>query len=119
MKHITLLSVILSVLVCGCRSDKAPPMGILCTLNGTGAGNCVKADKTRVLLLPSQMVNFFATDQASMAAFSGFCYSVPASTANVELMKIQKDLKAPSKLPLQSFLLDGSKDPDPALAQKP
>lgn len=84
------LVVALSILL-SCRSSKPAPMEI-CIIDGLGGGDCVEADGTRKYRLPSQMTNYWATNQQDEAAFASWCYNAPVGAVKSEMEHIQGQL---------------------------
>ncbi len=76
--HLAVLALFLSL--GGCRTDK-PPVIEVCILDGHGGGDCTEADHLPKYRLPSEMNDYWCTNQADEAAFVGWAYGVPAKTA--------------------------------------
>lgn len=70
-----LVSLLLSL--SGCRGSTPPEFKEICTLDGFGGGDCSLPGGERKYHPPSEMRNYWATDQESMKNFASWCYRVP------------------------------------------
>ena len=77
-----------------CRNDKPPQLGLICTLDGFGGGDCVTSDGTKVYKSPSEMKNFWATTQVDEANFTSWCYKTTPAGTNAELEKLKTQMTA-------------------------
>lgn len=75
-----------------CRKDTPPAISIICTLDGTGGGDCATADGTKVHKAPSELLNYWATTQTDEANFSGWCYKIPPAQSSAVLDDIRRDI---------------------------
>lgn len=89
-----LLLAVLALASSSCRNSLPPPKEI-CILNGSGLGLCVEADGTKKTRVPSEMNNYWATNQTDMAAFSSWCYD--ANGALIDKMMLEIQTKATSQ----------------------
>lgn len=92
IKQRLLGSLLLIVLVLGCRSSQPPKIEI-CILDGFGAGDCIEADGSRKYRLPSEMKNYWSTNQADMSNFSSWCYDASQTNTNVVMQQITEEVR--------------------------
>lgn len=76
-----------------CRKDPPPAIEI-CILNGAGGGDCVEADGTKKFRLPSEMVNFWSTNQPDMKNFSSWCYETGQAQIATQMDMIFREAKS-------------------------
>lgn len=88
-----LLAVIAFLFLSSCRNDPPPTISVICILDGVGGGDCVKADGTKVYMLPSEMVNMWATTQADEQSFAQWCYKTSARTVEYQMNMIKEYAK--------------------------
>ncbi len=62
----------LAVLLSGCGT--APPKIPICIGDGFGGADCVEVDQTKTYRKPSDLKNYWMTDQQSMSDFANWCY---------------------------------------------
>ncbi len=84
MKLLTLGALLCLALV-SCRSDKPPAIEI-CQHDGLGA-ECVEKDGTHVYKVPSELTNYWMTNQQDMSAFASWCYQVNQETIRAQMNK--------------------------------
>lgn len=89
------LLVILVLALNSCRNDPPPVLSTICILDGTGGGDCVMADGSKKFMLPSEMLNFWATTQADEQNFSSWCYQTTPQMVKPQMDKIFQEAKAP------------------------
>jgi hypothetical protein len=75
------------LLLNSCRNDPPPAIEI-CILNGAGGGDCVEADGTKKFRLPSEMLNYWSTNQPDMKNFSSWCYQTTPANTGAQMDKI-------------------------------
>lgn len=74
----------------GCpRQDPAPTIEV-CILDGHGGGDCVEPDGSKKYRLPSEMLNYWATNQHDEASYAGWCTGGTPSEVQTEMNKIQQ-----------------------------
>lgn len=88
------LILLFGVSLSACRTDTPPKISIICTLDGSGGGDCVEADGTPVHKEPSEMLNYWATTQTDEANFAGWCYDVPPATVQARMKKMLRKMLA-------------------------
>lgn len=96
MKHLKSgKTLFLALAIClssvSCRTDKPPKIEI-CTLDGFGGGDCILADGTRAYRSPSEMTNYWTTNQADMARFTAWCYDTSVQNVRPQLEYMNRDL---------------------------
>lgn len=67
-------------LLSGCGKDK-PPVIEICILDGIG-GECDVPGVGKVNKTPSQLTNYWATNQDDMAKFASWCYGLKGTSAS-------------------------------------
>ena len=80
----------IAILASSCRSD-TPPKIEVCIVTPVGGADCVLADGTRKLRLPSEMGNYWATNQADMKAFSSWCYGTSPDVAESVMSAMEEN----------------------------
>ena len=83
-----LLVVLAFLLLSSCR-DSVPPKIEICILDGTGGADCVEADGSQVFKVPSQLNNYWATNQPDEANFSTWCYDTTPSNVKTAMDNIK------------------------------
>ena len=80
----------LVLLLSGCRNSKGPLIEV-CILNPGGGANCTEVDGSHVFKLPSELKNYWATNQSDMVKFASWCNdATPEETqAAMKLIKAQ------------------------------
>ena len=86
-KKLYLLGVLLLV---SCRTD-IPPKIEICIMDGFGGGDCVEAGGAKLYRTPSQMLNYWSTNQPDEANYTSWCYGSTPSVVNpaMELVRAQ------------------------------
>lgn len=77
-KLLFLASLVASATLSGCNGS-IPPNILICTADGYGGADCVEKDGARRYRGPSELENFWMTDQESMNEFASWCYRVKLS----------------------------------------
>jgi hypothetical protein len=72
-----------------CRESKPPSIEI-CILSPQGGADCVERDGSQTFKTPSQIENYWATNQEDMKAFSSWCYDTYRQVIEVEMKKIKE-----------------------------
>lgn len=90
MKTLSLFMFLL--LFSSCR-DSVPPAKEVCILNGVGLGDCVEANGAKVQKTPSQMNNYWCTNQADMANWAGWCYDATPSATKSAMKTIKSEIR--------------------------
>ena len=75
-----------------CRSD-TPPAKEICILDGRGGGDCSEFDGSHRYRLPSEMVNYWSTNEADMKNFSAWCYGTTADNAGAAMTLISTEAR--------------------------
>lgn len=75
-------------LLSGCR-ESIPPKIEICILNGFGGASCELPDGSQRYRPPSEMNNYWATNESDQARFAAWCYDTELSVVQKEMAKIQ------------------------------
>lgn len=94
-----MLYLILGLALNSCRNDPPPALSTICILDGHGGGDCVLADGTKKYMLPSEMLNMWATTQADEANFSSWCYQTSKSNVEKQMDLILASAKSSYSIP--------------------
>lgn len=78
----------------GCRTSK-PPVIEICIGDGAGGANCVESDGSRKYRLPSEMKNYWATNQPDQARFAAWCYDTNEANIETVMASIKKNATEP------------------------
>jgi hypothetical protein len=81
-----LLATLATLALSSCRSDQPPNIEI-CIIGEGGGAACVLKDGTRKYRPPSEMVNYWATNQPDMSTFSAWCYDTSLKNVEMEMLK--------------------------------
>lgn len=73
-----------------CRKDPPPAIEV-CILNGAGGGDCVEADGSQKFRLPSEMLNFWSTNQPDMKNFTSWCYQSSPAQAQAGMDRVSQE----------------------------
>ena len=82
---------LLLLLLFGCRSSH-PPQIEICIFDGFGA-DCTLANGEEVTKLPSQLNNYWLTNQEDMGKFSQWCYDTSQNLISKNMEDLRIDLK--------------------------
>lgn len=88
-----LLGSLLCLVLGSCRTDSPPPKEI-CILDGFGGGDCIESDGSKLYRPPSQMINYWSTNQPDIQAFVSWCYNIPLSSAAKKMEEINDSARA-------------------------
>lgn len=77
-----------------CKSSK-PPVIEICIGDGVGGADCVERDNTKVYHPPSELTNYWMTNQADMAAFSSWCYAASNADVVTAMKSTAKEIRSP------------------------
>lgn len=69
-----LLLPVLALALSSCR-DSVPPKMEICIGDGLGGADCIGADGSRRYRLPSELKNYWMSNQPDMANFTSWCYA--------------------------------------------
>lgn len=61
------------LLASGCR-DSVPPKIEICILDGSGGADCVEADGSKKFRLPSELQNYWSTNEPDQSNLISWCY---------------------------------------------
>ena len=86
------LCLVLGLLASGCRESAPPPM-IICQGDGFGGADCVDKDGTRIHKAPSELENFWMTDQDGMRGFSAWCYDTSIGVTEAALQSKSAEIR--------------------------
>lgn len=81
------------ILLSSCRSS-TPPKIEVCLGNGFGGADCILKDGARKERLPSELQNYWMTNQDDIAAFSAWCYDTSLKNATQGVANMKADLRA-------------------------
>lgn len=68
-----------------CR-DSTPPKMEICLGDGNGGADCVEADGSRRFRLPSELKNYWMSNQPDMANFTSWCYDTENPEATMRIL---------------------------------
>lgn len=85
-----LLFPLLALLSLNACRDSQPPAIEICIIDGSGGGDCIEADGSKLFRPPSQMMNYWATSQPDMQNFSSWCYDTNSSAVQTRMTEIQE-----------------------------
>lgn len=89
VKLLAALALVLSV--GGCRKS-TPPKIEICILDGAGNADCQLPDGSFVVRAPSELLDYWATNQDDMAKFASWCYDTSYSTAQDRLEYLKRKI---------------------------
>lgn len=87
-----LVAIALALSLSACRKSK-PPVIEICIADGFGGADCILADDTKVYKSPSELKNYWLTNQADMAAFSSWCYQANVDTVKKAMQQIELQIQ--------------------------
>lgn len=93
MKKIGLALFILIALFPSCRTS-TPPVIEICITKATGGADCRERDGSHVFKPPSQMDNYWCTNQVDEAAFAGWAYDAPVPAVKKSMNKMAIEIHA-------------------------
>lgn len=73
-----------------CRNS-IPPKIEICIGDGFGGADCVEADGTKKYRPPSELLDYWSTNETDMQAFSSWCYDagMPSTRKSLKIVKSQ------------------------------
>lgn len=74
-----------------CRKSHPPHIEV-CLGDGVGGADCVEADGTTRYRLPSELNNYWMTNQPDMQNFSSWCYDTNLKNAAMGMESIQTQI---------------------------
>lgn len=80
------------VALSSCRKDTPPPVEI-CIGDGVGGADCIEKDGSRRYRRPSELENYWMTNQEDQAAFASWCYKANPQSVERAMDRIAGDLK--------------------------
>lgn len=86
------LCLAIALLISGCRKDVAPTIEV-CILAPGGGAACVEKDGTHRFKVPSELVNYWATNPGDQAAFASFCYSTSVGVIKQAMDAKESEIK--------------------------
>lgn len=89
------LGAMLCLVLASCNEKDPPPVIEICILDGFGGADCIERDGSQKYRAPTELTNFWATNQDDMAAFSSWCYKIPQVAIEKELDTIKGDVTPP------------------------
>lgn len=87
-KHGKQLLLVLALLLASCRQSQPPAIEI-CLGDGVGGADCIEADGSKLYRLPSQLNNYWMTNQPDMKNFASWCYSASSSQTSDAMSQIR------------------------------
>lgn len=93
LKNGMMLLIVLAFLS-SCRKDPPPSIEI-CILDGHGSGDCIEADGSKKFRLPSEMLNYWSTNQPDMKNWSSWCYQAGKAEVKQQMQMLYDQAKAP------------------------
>ena len=85
--------VVLFLFMGACRSS-VPPLIEICILDSFGSADCLLADGTKVVKLPSELTNYWATNQPDQARFAAWCYDTSQQVIDKRLEDLLIEIKS-------------------------
>lgn len=86
------LCLALALALSGCRSSQPPKIEI-CIGDGVGGANCVESDGSNKYRLPSELQNYWMTNENDETNFASWCYDTTPQnieTANQKIMEVAR-----------------------------
>lgn len=96
LKNGKTLSLVIGLLpLSGCPSihQDPPPVIEICIADGHGGADCIERDNTKLYRAPSQMKNYWCTNQEDEAAFAGWAYGASKEDAKSVMEQIQSEVQ--------------------------
>lgn len=90
MPGVWLLAVL--VLLPNCRSS-IPPAIEICLGDGVGGADCIERDNTKIYRPPSELKNYWMTNEPDEAAFASWCYNANPDQVQAVMNQKRLDLK--------------------------
>ena len=90
VRYLVVLASLLSLL--SCKQSKPPAIEI-CILDGVGGADCIERDGTKVYKVPSELMNYWATNQDDQAAFASWCYGAQREHVNQVMEQIAVNVR--------------------------
>lgn len=79
----------LACLLSACNQSDPPPPIEVCLLDGFGGGDCIEPDGSKLFRPPSQMKNYWATNEHDQALFAAWCYGTDAPTVRAGMEEVK------------------------------
>lgn len=76
----------------GCRQSKPPSIEV-CITDGVGGADCIEKDGSKLYRAPSQMENYWATNQSDQAALISWCYEIQRDHVEMAMSEIKRQAK--------------------------
>jgi hypothetical protein len=76
----------------GCRKDP-PPQIEVCINDGFGGANCSEIDGSRKYRTPSEMKNYWSTNQQDQAAYTSWCYKTSVNNVIPAMAEKEAEIK--------------------------
>lgn len=74
----------------GCPKEEIPPQfDLICTGDGYGGSDCVDGAGKRIHLLPTELKNFWMTNQQSAKRFMSWCYGTDEKVIESQMTSIE------------------------------
>ncbi len=86
------LCLVLALLLVSCREDHPPKIEI-CIGDGFGGADCVGPAGDRYYKLPTQLRNYWMTNQSDQANFSAWCYDTSVRSMKIPMQEIVDKVK--------------------------
>ena len=94
-RFISLLASLLVLSIIGCRTSNPPKIEI-CIGDGVGGADCIERDGSKLYRVPSQLLNYWMTNQIDETAFSSWCYDTSLQTTESISKTIAREARTAS-----------------------
>lgn len=93
MKHFVMGFIVCLVMMnlVQCKTS-TPPKIEMCILKKAGGGNCTEADGKHETKLPSQMENYWCTNEADQARWASWCYDAEVPVVKKGMDQIKSNI---------------------------
>lgn len=80
------------LLASSCRSSTAPAIEI-CIGDGFGGADCIRRDGSRLYRPPSELQNYWMTNQDDMRAYSSWCFDTSAKIMDLHMKRLTAEIQ--------------------------
>ena len=81
----------LALVLVSCRDSVPPPIEI-CIGDGFGGAKCIERDGSKLYRTPSELTNYWLTNQPDMQAFSSWCYDTSSKIMSKNLNEVKEEI---------------------------